>query len=197
MSSSLSLLGVFTLLLLSIFNPSMFVLAKENGSNIDKFVHDTCNRFPDNELYNLCISEIDSDLREDLKSNLAGFLTIFVNRTINNFNDNLVFLQKEIKSGKLDAETKLMYNKCSESFGMGYTDLQESMHILLTQPGTNVYDLPIMSVDKHVGVCFDDFEDDPIPPEWTSRYNRSWNLVSLILGTSNLIKCNREASCIP
>ncbi|XP_023511468.1 uncharacterized protein LOC111776286 [Cucurbita pepo subsp. pepo] len=172
-------------------------MAEEDKSTDDTFVHDTCNRFQYNELYKLCIPEIDLDPREDLKSNLTGFLTIFVNHTINNFNDNLIFLQREIKSGKLDAETKLMYDKCSESFGMGYTKLQESMHILLTQPGTNVYDLPTMSVDKRISVCFDDFEDDPIPPEWQSRYKTSWNLVSLILGTSNLIKCNREASCIP
>ena len=197
MSSSLPLLPVFTLLLLSIFNPSMIVMAEENRSSNDKFVRDTCNRFQYDELYKLCFSVIDSDPREDLKSNLTGFLIILVNHTISNFNDNLVFLQKEIKAGKLDAETKLMYNKCSESFGMGYTDLQESMHILLTQPGTNVYELPTMSVAGHIGVCFDDFEDDPIPPEWQSRYNTSWDLVALTVETTNLITCNREASCTP
>ena len=175
----------------------MVVMAEENRSSNDKFVRDTCNKFQYDELYKLCFPVIDSDPHEDLKSNLTGILIILVNHTISNFNDNLVFLQKEIKSGKLDAETKLMYNKCSESFGMGYTDLQESMHILLTQPGANVYDLPTMSVDKHVGVCFDDFEDDPIPPEWQSRYNTSWNLISLVAETTNLITCNRVASCIP
>ena len=197
MSSSLPLLAVSTLLLLSIFNPSMIVMAEENSSSNDKFVRDTCNRFQYDELYKVCIPVIDSDPREDLKSNLTGFLIIFMNHTMSNFNDNIVFLQREIQSGKLNAETKLVYSTCLESFRMGYSDLEEAMHILLTQPGTNVYDLSTMMVDKHISTCIEDFEDDPIPPEWQSRYNTSWDLVALTVETTNLITCNREASCTP
>ena len=193
-SSSLPFLGAFTLILLSIFNPSMLAKAEVNRST---FVHDTCNRFQYKQLYKLCIPEIDSDPREDLKSNLTGILIIFVNHSISNFNDNIAFLKKEIKSGKLIGKTKEMYDSCLDDFKRGNNALQEGMHILLTQKGIDVYMLPTMNVASYVSDCVDYYEGVPISREWQSRYNTSWNLSLLILTTSNLIKCNRDIACIP
>ena len=193
-SSSLPFLGAFTLLLLSIFNSSMLAKAEVNRST---FAHDTCNRFQYNQLYKLCIPEIDSDPREDLKSSLTGILIIFVNHSISNFKDNIAFLQREIKSGKLNGETKEMYDGCLEDFENGNDDLQETMHILLTQTGMDAYSLPTINIDSYLSECVDFYEGEPIPPEWQSRYNTSENLLYLILATSNLMKCNRDIACIP
>ena len=165
MSPSLLLLGAFTLLLLSIINPSMFVMAKENRSTNNNFAHDTFNRFQFEQLYKLYISEVDSDPRKDLKSNLTGILIIFVNHTTSNFKDNVMFLQREIKSGKLNGETKEMYDTCLENFERGTTDLQQSMHVLLTETGKDIYGLPALSVASYVTECVDDFEGVPKPPE--------------------------------
>jgi len=196
-SPSLPLLGTFTLLLLSIFNSSILVKADENRSTNHILVHDTCNKISEQKLQKVCNFEIDSDPREDLKSNLTGLLIIFISHSINNFKENIVFLQRELKSGKLNNETKLMFNKCLENFERGNTDLQESLHILLTQTGIDVYGLPTINIDAYLDLCVLDFEGDPIPPVWQTRYNNSLNLLSLILSMSNIIKCNREASCIP
>ena len=73
---------------------------------------------------NRYIHEIDSDSREDLKSNLTGILIIFVNHSISNFNDYIMFLQREIKSEKLNGETKEMFVTCLENFERGTIDLQ-------------------------------------------------------------------------
>lgn len=125
----------------------------------------TCNRFQYDELYKLCILEINSDPREDLKSNLTGLFIIFVNHSISSFSDNIEFLQGEIKSGNLNGETKLMFNTCLKIFERGNDDLQETIHILFTQTGIDVYNLPIINIPNYVQDCVDDFEGDPIPPE--------------------------------
>ena len=150
--SSLPLLGAFTLLLLSIFNSSLLAKAEVNRTT---FVHDTCNRFQYDQLYKLCIPDIDSDPREDLKSNLTGILIIFVNHIISNFNNNIAFLQKEIKSGKLNNEAKEMYDGCLDDFERGSNALHEGMHTLLTQTGIDATMLPTMSIVNYVEDCVD------------------------------------------
>ena len=197
MSSSLSLLGAFTLLLLSILNPSMFAEADDNRSTNDNFVHDTCNRFTYDELYKICIPEIDSDPREDLKTNLTGLLIILVNHSISNFNDNIEFLQREIKSEKLNGETKHMLDTCLENFERGNRDLQETMHILHAQTGIGPYELPVIGILNYIRDCVDEFEDVPKPLGYQSRYNTSWNLMLLIASMCNVMKCNRVIACIP
>ena len=162
MPSSFPLLATFTLFLLSIFNPSLLVEPRSINNN---FAHRTCNRIQYEQLYKICIPVVDSDPREDLKSNLTGLLIIFLNHSINNFNDNIGFLHREIKSGKLNGKTKMMYGKCLEAFEMGNSDLQESLHILLTQTSRDVYGLPLMIAGDHISLWVDDFEGDPIPPE--------------------------------
>ena len=90
----------------------------------------------------------------------------------------------------------MMYDECLEAFEMGNSDLQESLHILLTQTSRDVYGLPLMIAGNHISSWVDDFEGDPIPLEWQSRYKNSWNLVLLIGGISNLIKCNQQFECM-
>lgn len=201
MCSSPSFLVAFTLHFLSIFNPFLLAHANQNtNATVNNFAHGICNRLIQyNDLYKVCIPEIDSDPREDLKSDLTGLLIIFVNHSISNFNDNIVFLKKEINSGKVNGDTKDIMSMCLENFETGISALQESLHILLTQTGIDVYQLSMINVENYVSECVEDFEGNPIPnpPEWQSRYNSSWNLLGLILVMSNLIKCNRVISCIP
>lgn len=73
----------------------------------NNFAHGTCNKMIDYPEQNkLCLSEVDSDSHQDLKSNLTGFLILFVNHTITNFNISVSFLQNQVNSGKLDRDIK-------------------------------------------------------------------------------------------
>ena len=84
-----------------------------------------------------------------------------------------------------------------DDFKRGNSDLQEGMHILLTQTGIDVTMLPTIGIANYVEDCVYDYEGVPIPPEWHSRYNTLWNLIALIAEMCNIMKCNRECSCIP
>lgn len=76
----------------------------------------------------LCLSEVDSDPHQDLKSNLTGFLILFVNHTITNFNISVSFLQNQVNSGKLDRDMKdiYMFEACIGDFQLGIDDLRET-----------------------------------------------------------------------
>ena len=189
MSSSTPILMTFTLGLLSLFSLSMLVRANES------FAHNICNKLQFNGVSKLCIFEVDSDHREDLKSSMIGLLTIFVNHSIRNFNDNIVFLKREINSGGFVGEKRDMFETCLDNFERGTNDLQKSMQILLTQTGIDVYQLPTTNMEKYVSQCVENYEDIPIPREWRSRYYTSWDLLNLILAMTNLIKCNSSFPC--
>ena len=182
------------LVLLCILSLCMLTKADQN-TTINDFVRHTCNRT--HELKNLCLSQISSEPRNDLKSNLTGLLMIFVNQSISNFKNDISFLEKEINSNKISRDTKDMLEDCLQNFQIGSVNLRETMEILQTKTGYDAEQLPVGNVGNLAVECFDDFEGTPVPPEWQSRYNASFALLKLSMAMINLITCNRDYACIP
>lgn len=181
------------LVLFCILSVCMLVKADQNAS-INDFVNLTCNRTI--ELKNLCLSHINSDPRDDLKTSLTGFLTIFVNHSITDINNDILFLKKELNSNKIGHDTKDMYIGCSDNYVMGLGDLQETLQKLQKKGSVDVfYSLITQTYDLLTG-CMEDFEGiSIIPPEWQSRYKASYALLDLSLSMINLIKCNSPQAC--
>ena len=145
----------------------------------------------------MCLSLVNSDPREDLKTNLTGLLTIFVNHSITDINNDILFLNHELASNNVSRDSKEIYLVCADNYVMGLSDLQETLEKLIKRRGSVdvFYSLMNHTYDLLTG-CLDDFEGIyTIPREWQSRYEASYALLDLSLSIINLIKCNSPDEC--
>ncbi|XP_043720862.1 cell wall / vacuolar inhibitor of fructosidase 2-like [Telopea speciosissima] len=89
----------------------------------EDFIQQTC-KSTDN--YNLCVSLLQSDPHTELKSNLPGILTIFIDISINKATSNRLYVENLLKTAKDEAAKKCL-NTCKENYISSISNLQESL----------------------------------------------------------------------
>ncbi|CAK9308720.1 unnamed protein product [Citrullus colocynthis] len=161
----------------------------------DNFIQDTCNKTK--ELKHLCIFLIFSNSHDDLKSNLTGLLTIFVNQTLLVVADDELYLSDQTLNGRLDNRTQQVFMNCMTQYQMSKDSLQGLLEEqLLKQRISSDMDLDLTQVSNFLSLCevsFEGFTDEP--STWKLRYDYVSSLINLSLRINNLIKCNHIDAC--
>lgn len=158
------------------------------------FVRDTCNK--SEELKDLCNSVIDSNPRQDLKSNLTGLLAIFVNQTLQAVIHDHSYLQSQIAHGHLDNLTQKVFISCMDQYQMSKDSLELILKEALVKQKSGDLNMDLGQIDNYLDLCEMDFEGfTPEPSAWKSRYDYVNSLLILSLRMTNLITCNHIHVC--
>lgn len=174
-----NLSGISLFLLFS----SLCLIAQAAVAN--DFVNDSCKKYK--ELSQICIDVIDSDPRQDLKSNLSGFLAIFINHSIANTNNNHLYLLEQIKRPELDNKTRQVFNKCLGHYEICRNILTSSLEVLLRDHDVKL-DRNMADAYALITECENEFTGTPEPPSWSSRCLELFRLLKLSMMTANLLQ---------
>ncbi|KAG6585821.1 hypothetical protein SDJN03_18554, partial [Cucurbita argyrosperma subsp. sororia] len=158
------------------------------------FTRATCDRT--SELKDLCISVINSNPCEDLKSNLTGFLAIFINETLHVVIDDHSYLLNQTLNGQLDNRTLQVFRSCASQYQMSKDSLRVLLEDELLKQHNADLNMDLGQIDNYLALCemeFEGFIEEP--SAWKTRYDYVSSLLILSLQTTNLIKCNRIHVC--
>lgn len=196
--SSFIVLLILTFILI-IFSSSANILEHPNIMKLRNynFIQDTCNKTE--ELKDVCISVIDNNPHEDLKSTLKGILVIFVNENLRVIvEDRSYLLNQTALNGEssLDNRTRQVFVNCVTQYQMSKDCLEVLLEEELLKKGNADLNMDLGQIDNYLALCEIDFEGFAEEPSaWKSRYEYVNSLLILSLRITNLIKCNHIHVC--